>query len=90
MIRKALSDSLHTVGHGFEWSSTQCHKLGDKALNLPEWMDLKTTEAVQAMQQWQAKQHEAFKIRVAKQEAERKTAQELFEQLQKVAREVSI
>jgi hypothetical protein len=89
MIRKTLSKSLHTLGHGFEWSSTQCHKLGDKALNLPKWMDLKTEEMVQAIKDWDRRQEEAFNLRMEREVHERKMAQEVAEAFHRAVQEVA-
>ena len=69
MIRAALSNALHTVGHGFEWSSTRCHRAADKVLDGPQWMDLKTEEGVAAIKAWGARQQAAFEARQAAENA---------------------
>lgn len=69
MIRAALSNALHTVGHGFEWSSSQCHHAADKVLDWPRWMDLKTEEGVAAIKAWGARQQAAFEMREAVEKA---------------------
>jgi DNA-directed RNA polymerase delta subunit len=89
MIRKGLSKSLHTLAHGFEWSATQCHVLGDKALNLPKWMDLKTDEAVAAIQAWNERQEAQFQARTQEQQAKRQVAQDLMDTLKKAAQEAA-
>jgi len=64
MIRATLSNALHSVGHGFEWAATQSHKAADQVLAWPQWMDLKTDEAVAAIQAWGAQQEALYQARM--------------------------
>jgi hypothetical protein len=75
MIRATLSNALHGVGHGFEWAATQSHKAADQVLTWPQWMDLRTDEAVAAIQAWGAQQEAVYQARLQTKATSQSTAE---------------